>query len=148
VTEIRDPGQPIGEQEVAAFECELGARLPADYRQFLLTNNGGRPVLDVVDIAGLLGSPTDVQVFFGLRRKFESSQLSWNLQLIAQRCLGQRVLPIACDSGGNLFCLQVSDGDGGTSSVVYLDMADAACTAHAVAGTFGEFLQKLQTWDD
>jgi cell wall assembly regulator SMI1 len=146
VTGFTEPGPPVGEHEVAAFERELGARLPADYRQFLLTHNGGRPELDVVDIEGLPGSPTDVQVFFGIRRKFESSQLPWNLQLIAKRCPGQRVLPIACDSGGNLFCLQESDG--GASSVVYLDMTNAACTSYAVASTFGEFLQKLQTLDD
>jgi cell wall assembly regulator SMI1 len=29
------------EQQISAFEAELGFRLPADYREFLLTYNGG-----------------------------------------------------------------------------------------------------------
>jgi hypothetical protein len=35
-------GDPLGEADVVAFERELGVRLPAEYRDFLLLRNGGR----------------------------------------------------------------------------------------------------------
>jgi len=35
-------GEPIDEQGLQCFEQEIGATLPDDYREFLLTRNGGR----------------------------------------------------------------------------------------------------------
>lgn len=47
---ITDRGPMLSESEIAAFEAEVGATLPADYREFLLTWNGGRPVPDTIDV--------------------------------------------------------------------------------------------------
>lgn len=38
---ITDQKSPLTEAVVADFESEIGAALPADYRAFLLANNGG-----------------------------------------------------------------------------------------------------------
>lgn len=38
VTESREP---VGEEEVAAVERELGVQLPTEYRDFLMAHNGG-----------------------------------------------------------------------------------------------------------
>lgn len=98
--EIDEQGRQIGEADIISFENTLGMRLPNDYRQFLLLNNGGIPSPDVVDVTGAPGSPTDVQVFFGIGTDVESSDLLWNLKLIKDRFPDRSILPIACDSRG------------------------------------------------
>lgn len=144
MVEIIEKGQAIGEMDVAEFERELKVTLPDAYRQFLILNNGGIPSLNVVDIGGAPGSPTDVQVFFGIDRKIESSTLLWNLRLIANRIHLKHVLPIACDSGGNLFCIDMSGENNG--EVLYCDLEDHAATLYFVASNFDAFLSKLRAW--
>src|SRR4051794_33344130 len=40
-TVLRKPGDPATSEQLAAFEAEVGAALPGDYRAFLLAVNGG-----------------------------------------------------------------------------------------------------------
>ena len=63
MTVITDPGPLLTPQHLAEVEAELGAKLPGDYRAFLLNYNGGRPVPDTVAVDSAPGTPTDVQVF-------------------------------------------------------------------------------------
>jgi hypothetical protein len=44
-TGFHDRGPFVSEMEVAAFEERCGCRLPSDYRQFLLDQNGGERAL-------------------------------------------------------------------------------------------------------
>ena len=39
--EIFDSGEKLSEQQIEKFEAEIGEKLPADYRSFLLEHNGG-----------------------------------------------------------------------------------------------------------
>ena len=43
---IKPSGYPISVEQLDAFEKELGYSLPADYREFLLTLNGGKILVD------------------------------------------------------------------------------------------------------
>jgi len=137
---IESEGPPIGPKDISEIESALGAELSAEYRDFLLLHNGGIPTPDTVDVPGAPQMPTDVLVFFGIRRSTETSNLSWNLALISNRCPDCHVLPIACDSGGNLFCLKVERGV--AAEVLYCDLG-AECAIYPVAPTFGQFLNGL-----
>lgn len=141
---IENAGPKISTQEVDAIEAELGGRLSPSYRDFLLRYNGGAPTPDTVDVRDAPGTPTDVQVFFGIGR-VGSSDLIWNLELIAERCPGHDVLPIACDSGGNLFCLKVVQGI--AMEVVYCDLEAENCAFYTVAPGFDEFLQQIRSFE-
>ena len=141
---IENSGPIIGPKDIEALELELGAKLAADYLDFLSRYNGGTPTPDTVDVPNAPGTPTDVQVFFGIGRTVESSNLSWNLSLVAERCPRSHVLPIACDSGGNLFCLKVEQGV--TAAVVYCDLDSSDCALYAVASSFGSFFQSLRPY--
>jgi hypothetical protein len=140
VIEISEPGRQIVAAEIASLEEAVGAKLPADYLEFLLLNNGGLPTPDAVDIEGLPGSPTDIQVFFGIDRAIETSNLAWNLQVIRDRLPNFHALPIACDSGGNLFCLTAPKV--GKAEVVYCDMPGASF--YKVAPDFSSFTNKIR----
>lgn len=41
---LKQRGPPVAEETIVAFEKRFGYPLPKDYREFLLTYNGGRPV--------------------------------------------------------------------------------------------------------
>jgi cell wall assembly regulator SMI1 len=142
---IENVGPKIEARDIAALEAELGADLPDSYREFLLLYNGGAPTPDTVDVSGAPGTPTDVQVFFGIARPVESSDVSWNLSLLSERCVGFRALPIACDSGGNLFCLKIERGV--ATEVIYCDLDDPDCVSYAVAPSFEEFIAKLRPFE-
>jgi hypothetical protein len=142
---IENIGPQIKSIDVTALEEKLGVELPDSYRKFLLTYNGGTPVQDVVDIVGLTGTPTDVQVFFGIGRPIESSDLTWNLNLIGELCVDYPLLPIACDSGGNLFCFRIEHGV--ATEVIYCDLGNPDCNSYAVAPSFEEFIAKLRSFE-
>jgi hypothetical protein len=144
---IVNQGPDLSESEISNFEKDLGMALPEQYRQFLGEFNGGIPTPDIVDVDGLPGTSTDVQVFFGIRRSVESSCLDWNLASLAER-LDPGLLPIACDSGGSVFCLSLRESDYG--AVLYCDLQsvfadfDADPDLYPVASGFEEFLNRIR----
>ncbi|MEX8505370.1 SMI1/KNR4 family protein [Leptothrix ochracea] len=142
---IENAGPNIGASDIAPIEAELGVVLPDSYRQFLINSNGGAPTPDTIDVPGALGSPTDVQVFFGIGRSVESSDLGWNLALVRERCPSLQALPIACDSGGNLFCLKFERD--AAAKVVYCDLDDPDCSTYEVAASFDEFVGKIRAFE-
>jgi hypothetical protein len=119
--------------------------LAASYRQFLLDSNGGTPDPDCIDVP--VFGETDVQVFFGIGRTVESSCISWNVNTLRERLLNGLV-PIACDSGGNLFCLSSRADDVG--AIVYLDLdsvfgdLEAEAPIYLVSPSFEEFAASLK----
>ena len=125
------------------LESEIGTTLPEQYRSFLFQYNGGIPSPNIVDVDKATGMPTDVQEFFGVRQRLESSNISWNAQTFADRLPGG-LLPIACDSGGNLFCLSLSGEDLG--SVVYAAFDTRVPEFYPVSIDVGAFLAKLRDW--
>lgn len=143
---IDNRGPQIDAGHVAEVEAAIGSELPASYKAFLLKENGGLPTPDTVDVEGVPGSPTDIQEFFGIAQCLESSNLSWNIDLMSQRCPNHRLLPVACDSGGNLFCLDLfTEFSGG---VMYCDLSGSHphIVFHEVAPNFESFLGKIRDW--
>lgn len=139
--EIRRAGDALAPDEVSLLENEIGASLPEQYRVFLLRYNGGSPSPNIVDIDGAPGTPTDVQVFFGLRRSVETSNLSWGKCTFADR-LPSTFLPIAIDSGGNLFCLTLSGPRRG--NIMYAAFETPSPEFYLAAADFDRFLENLR----
>ena len=137
-----DCGEAVSHAQVTALQTHLGVDLPQSYFEFLSLHNGARPIKNSVDIQGLAESPTDVQVLFGLTRDIASSNVEWNARLIKAQHPNLGVVPIGCDSGGNLFCLKVNDP--ADSSVVYVDLADPLSAPYQVANSFDDFVQMLR----
>lgn len=144
---MHNVGPPISSSDVLVVEAIVGVEFPDPYRRFLLRTNGGSPTPDTIDVPGLAGSPTDVQVFFGVGRPIISDNLVWNFDLLRERCTRFRALPIACDSGGNLFCLNL-ERERAVPSVFYCDLDSPDCTDFHVAASFEEFVERLRRFDE
>lgn len=146
---IKDQGPKLAEAVVAGFEANLGSPLPRAYRRFLLSSNGGVPVPNTVDVPGFSQSPTDVQEFFGLDLETDTSCIDWNTDALKER-LDPRLVPIACDSGGNVFCLSLRLAD--ELAVTYCDLEAVygdpgkAPPEHPVAADFDQFLGRLRSF--
>lgn len=76
-TEIENKGPQINSSDTDEIELDIGGKLPKEYRDFLLSNNGGQPWPDVIDITSLSNSPVDVSVILGISREVKSSNLAW-----------------------------------------------------------------------
>jgi cell wall assembly regulator SMI1 len=144
MTSFEETGNPLTEEDVTAFEERLGHSLPSDYKLFLLDHNGGRPLPDVVDIAGWSGKSTDIQEFFGLGRAQETSNLDWNRQTLQDR-IDEDLLPIACDSGNNIYALSLRTTDRG--HILFCHFVESAVSYHPVARSFRELLIKLRPFE-
>jgi len=146
---IEDAGPPLTEERIAAFEKELGVSLPEQYRRFLLGTNGGMPSpdRDIVDLEGAPRSCTDVQVLYRIGGSVESSELSWNKSTLSER-IPDDLLPIACDSGGNDFCLSLRENDRG--AVLFCDLEsvwgdfEATPKFYPLAPDFDSFLAMIR----
>lgn len=147
---IKQPGPQITIEDIQNLEGEIGAELPKDYKSFLLRHNGGVPSPNTVNISGLPGSSTDVQVFFGIEREHQSSNLSWNFKLVKERYPGRDILPIACDSGGSLFCLMLTSENAGeiffcdNGNSFYNNPTKDIGSLYRVASNFEAFLVQIQ----
>ncbi|HWO19370.1 MAG TPA: SMI1/KNR4 family protein [Kofleriaceae bacterium] len=99
------PGKPATDEQIAAFEKIEGVTLPAAYRAFLKTYNGGRPIPDAFPYGDDDGSL--MHAFFELD---EGEDESFDLQTICRRYRGRiphTVMPIGCDAGANIILLGV-----------------------------------------
>jgi len=144
--EIRSKNPPLDEQHVVALEATMGATIPEPYRTFLLTYNGGSPTPDVIVIDGAPFKSTDIQVFYGIGTIHETSEISWSLE-VRTGCLENKLLPIACDSGGNFFVIPLTDEERG--SVYYFNVWSGGRPLdppepYLVAPDFQSFLDKIR----
>lgn len=139
---INNCGPNITPGQIGDLETRIGKLLPDEYREFLLKYNGGMPDQDVnvVDIPNLPGSPTDVHVFLGIDRGFDSSNIEWNIETINTYHPACGFIPIAYDTVGGLFCLRGNNN----YDVIYCDLGAPSCPCYPVASSFRSFLGRLR----
>ena len=147
---IKKIADPIDNEAIEKFEKILGSSLPPDYREFLLSSNGGvpeKPVFRYLE-SGPYGESM-VRHFFGLTEKTDKS-LSYKHEIYvsAKRMLGN-MLPIACDPGGNIIVISVSGDDKG--SIYFWDHEQEGAGASPsyenlslVSKSFSSFIDALE----
>ncbi len=132
---LQNPGPNLCEADLREFEGEIGARLPDDYREFLLECNGG------TSADSLMYADREVRTFIKL-----VSERARGLKR-AHRALSRLstgYLPIAIDTGDDEFCIAL-DGTGVFIAVYGYDDQDlrSRVTFEPVAESFSIFLQGL-----
>lgn len=149
------------EQQIGAIEHQIGATLPADYRDFL-THYGGYAAYSGTLSSRILetfpggdlqaGVEVPVGVFFGIK----TDPLDAYDLLSSYYCYRERMpfhfLPIAADGCGNVLCLAVSGEDQG--SVYYWDHdleedvdegeEPGYSNTYRLARSFDEFINTLE----
>lgn len=138
--QVHNPYGAIGTGEIDEFEAKNDLYLPADYRDFLLHSNGGRPMKNVHP-----GVQTDVHWIFGLNSAPEWASLQAQMDLYANR-LPAHVLPFAGDSAGNLFVMHLDAETPGAIS--FWSHETDSQELEPVAPTLSEFLQQLVSDQD
>jgi SMI1 / KNR4 family (SUKH-1) len=145
-------GPPAAEADLAAFESKLGAPLPAQYRDFLATYNGGDPVCGEVTgrdddpgvpywhgdaIRTFLQLPTAAFTPATYRALRAPSDHPWSLPADA--------LVIADDSGGNAFVLSLTTGE-----VHFVDheALERPIGERVMAADFLDFLQRFMSVEE
>jgi SMI1 / KNR4 family (SUKH-1) len=95
---------PLDETALIKFEKKLKARLPEQYRKFLLENNGGK----VTPYAVLLQDGTSAYLqthFYGIHDGPNYTSLKWNFSILKNR-IPHGMLPITHDPGGNAILIK------------------------------------------
>ena len=129
-------GNGASEKSIALFEKELGAKLPADYRNFLLQCNTGH----CGGVVQFKRNGPSINHVFGLSAK-EYYSLSWYLNLVRKGegpPVPEELLPIMDDPGGSFVCLAWRGKDAGKVFRWY------PCTAKKIAASFTEFVKGLR----
>ncbi len=159
-TKIRDANRygPLSEERLAKLESKLKARLPDDYRAFLLQYNGGRPAPCRFTFA-VEGEEQEsiLEWFFALHDQPYEEDEDWepdaseglppyfaqSLEGVRKDCRSElpkaKVLPIGRDPSGNLVCLGYA---GKWVGKVYLFDHEMERLV-PLAGSFTEFLAGL-----
>jgi hypothetical protein len=98
---------PAKETDLAALEAGLRSAFPADYRQFLLQENGGRLLQEYEFAVPGIGSVPLVDLFgvaVGGRKdiQFQAKRMA--------HMLPPNTIPVGSDPGGNLVCVDLLSG--------------------------------------
>jgi hypothetical protein len=141
-------------EEIAQFENRRGVILPDEYKRFLLMYNGGRPKPNAFDVPEWPHENSGLQRFFGIHPG-KDYDLEHEWEGYADRVPGE-LMPIACDSFGNLICLGIKGGRRG--KIYFWDHEDELDengrsrqdygNVYLVANSLGEFLDKLKELED
>ncbi len=155
------PAGPTDGATIAAFERHVGHSLPAEYRDFLLAHNGGRPVPDAFTLTVGNRRPEEnlVMCFFPLRDlslgTVEVEDLgelrtwplhcAWDdlqddLENLYETTLDPPLLPVGTDGSCNYISLVLSGDRAG--AVVFLDHETAE--DWPLAPSFSAFLDSLR----
>lgn len=165
---------PISEGEIAAFEKELGVRLPEAYRQFLATYgastfNGASPNNPYILFSPLKPLPPQFKsgkgmfdAFYGAERDAEDGySLRVRTQFFAGR-MPESIIPIGDDGGAGQICLGIKGAEAG--KVYYWDQQNEPLdeedyledygeprppealfqNVHQIAESFEDFLRRLE----
>ena len=154
---IEEPN-PYGATSLAAiaeFETRRGLTLPLEYKQFLLTSNGGRPTPNVFEVPKWHGSGSGLGSFYGIHDGPKTKRLDLACNTYDER-IPADLLPIAYDAFDNNICI---GWKGKRSGKIYFwdhedEIDEDGCfrtdyrNVFLVANSLQEFLDNLMTLEE
>ncbi len=136
-------GKKIKEKEIINFEQRNDIKLPNDYRNFLLENNGGVPETNEFDIP-------DINSGSGINEFLSIDELESIKKSLGERLL-QNAWAIAYAEGGNYLCIVVGEKEGVYFWDHELEAEEGQPASwdnlFLVAENFDDFLASLRKFD-
>jgi hypothetical protein len=144
--------EPLGgasEQNVAAFEQQIGFSLPTDYRHFLVENNGAE-VFDQTFFVKDLDKEVMVQVLFGVTNPTSRGlTLGYWLEEYEDE-LEPGTLIIGKDPGGSFLIYTITGEDKGLyywdKNYLFAQSSEPEGNAYFIADSFTEFRDSLRDY--
>ncbi|MGE6599596.1 SMI1/KNR4 family protein [Bacillus proteolyticus] len=129
-------------KDVENFELEQNIKFPKEYKEFLLTFNGGYPQLSLFKISE--EGESIVNVFYGLNISKSYDELSNAYESLGGE-IPEGFISIGDDSGGNQICLGVNDEYYGKLYFGFhgIEDNDEVSNMFFLANNFREFLNNL-----
>lgn len=138
-TQIKPIFELITEEQIQLLEEKLRSRLPQDYRNFLLTYNGGNPKPNVFFI-NQEQQESNLCFLYGITAK--KAYDLWTNALDAYEDMDRAILPIGEDPGGNQIYMSLNPDMYG--HIFYRDHELPAIDClFPIAESFTELLLKL-----
>jgi len=132
---LQRKGEPLSESEIRQLEEQLGHRIPSEYRSFLREHDGGVPKVNTFPIPGTENAS-------GVNEYLSAARILAAREQYGGR-LAHGLVPVAVAEGGNLVCLDLSDG-----SVVFWDHEfEDSDPVQFLARSFDRFRQMLEPFD-
>ncbi len=150
-------GKRLFEEDLDAVESRYHLQLPADYREFLLTSNGGKPDRCLFRFKGKSAYTECIHYFLAMSDDNPNISFDDHFKTYKddEKRLPDAVIPVAFDPGGNLICLAVNGKKAGT--VYFWDHEEERSSPRAVergknlaviADSFQEFIDDLKAEED
>jgi len=157
LTEIRQPGKQLNQDDILVLNRKLISPVPDEYRDFLIQNNGGEPKESTLTFdAKKLGiNGEELGYFYGIDT--ESENIIDTIDNLSH-VLPKNLIPIVDTPGGNYFLLSVNPNTYG--KIYYKDHEvedsfdfddsknDLPESMVLVANLFSEFIDKLYDPDE
>jgi hypothetical protein len=142
---VNEGGVPVSRpaptaQDIKQFETAYGLSLPESYLQFLRHANGGHPELNCfLPLGASADNRWSIDVFYHLGPDQEEPNNIWLMTQRWRSVLGESVVPIAQDGGGNQVYLDFR----GDAPMVKLCVHDEEFKTISVADSFDSFVDML-----
>ena len=123
---LHSSGEEVTEKDVRQFEADIGFSLPADYRNFVLTLNGGKVLVDhELPVEGLFGAAFVHYLYpFSTPSPFLGIKEARKLQECSRFCLRQAI-EIGGDLGTGSYFIILDGSQRGAVYFIYNDDRDS-----------------------
>lgn len=128
---FRNQGPKVSVIEISGFEKKYSIALPADFRDFLLANNGGTPnkAYYVENKADLV-----VNFFYSLgTQKYSLEEAIADMEYDDPQLL-KEMIPIGEDAFGNVLCLSITEKKYGSVFSRDHEDGDVRCISNSLSG--------------
>ena len=138
--------EPASPRQIAAFEKAHSVKLPADYKRFLRTANGGIPAPNCLNVPDRGDALCDI--LYGISKRREPGDLGWEQEQASQwDPLPRGFVAIGRDPGGSTLLLATSGKQAG--EILFWDrngfwIREDGHNTFPVANSFTAFLAALR----